>query len=219
MQENRKSFIMYTSYGKELEDLSDEEFGLLVRCMIRYINTGEEPSGLEKNLNIVWKMIKGNLIRDKQKYDKRCETSKENGKKGGRPKKPNKPKKADNDNDNDNDIDIDTDNDKNNNIYSATESHNTDNDVDDKLTIDEYNFELIWAEYPRKKGKTNAFKYYRKYVNQGKKINGKNVKLTNEQIYDAVIKYANSVKDKEEQYIQMGSTFFNTTIIDYVDEE
>ena len=42
---------------------------------------------------LVWKLIEPNLKRNIENYDKRCETSANNGKKGGRPKKPNKPNK------------------------------------------------------------------------------------------------------------------------------
>lgn len=214
MQENKKdSFVFYKSFYEGIQAIKDKAIKCdIYEAICDYCLNGIEPENDS--------FAKAYLLAIKPMIDKasaRYNASVENGKKGGRPKKEKNLEKT-NDNLYEYVYDYDYVN-KNNNIYSATESHNTDNDVDNELAIDEYNFELIWAEYPRKKGKTNAFKYYRKYVRQGKKINGKNVKLTNEQIYDAVIKYANSVKDKEEQYIQMGSTFFNTTIIDYVDEE
>lgn len=116
----KSSFLMYTEYDEQLNDLTDEELGQLMRAIFKYEKDGTEPkfTGL---LKMAFSFIKGNLNRDKQKYDKRCETSAINGKKGGRPstkkpnekpnEKPKKPKKAYNDNDIDNDTDNDTDND------------------------------------------------------------------------------------------------------------
>lgn len=91
-------------------------------------------------------------------------------------------------------------------------------DEDGQNEIDEYNFKIFWDAYPRKEGRTKAFGYFKQWV-RGRKINGKTIKLTDMQIYDAVLAYAKEKKYTEPQYIQQGSTFFNTTILDYVDME
>lgn len=95
-----------------------------------------------------------------------------------------------------------------NNINSA----NTELSVPDKLA---YNFNEIWKIYPNKKGKIKAYQYYCQFI-LGRKVNGITYKLTNEQIYDAVVSYSNEVKDKDKQFILNGSTFFNTRILDYI---
>ena len=114
----KNSFLVYHDYKYIFEDLSNEDLGLLFRAIFEYEINRTEPNftGIMK---MAFRMMKQNLDRDRDKYDKRCETSAENGKLGGRPKKPNskpnenlkKPKKPDNDNDivNENDNDIDTD--------------------------------------------------------------------------------------------------------------
>lgn len=84
--------------------------------------------------------------------------------------------------------------------------------------IDEYNFKIFWDAYPRKEGRTEAFGYFKKWV-RGRKINGKTIKLTDMQVCKAVEAYAEEKKYTETQYIQKGSTFFNKTILDYVDME
>lgn len=89
---------------------------------------------------------------------------------------------------------------------------------DGQNEIDEYNFKIFWDAYPRKEGRTKAFGYFKQWV-RGRKINGKTIKLTDMQIYDAVLAYAKEKKYTETKYIQQGSTFFNTTILDYVDME
>ena len=115
----KNSFLIYYEYREILEDLSNEEIGILLRAILDYEINSIEPNftGL---LKMAFKVIKGNLDRDREKYDKRCETSAQNGRLGGRPRKlekpnskpnskPKKPKKADNDNETDADDETDND--------------------------------------------------------------------------------------------------------------
>ena len=85
----------------------------------------------------------------------------------------------------------------------------------DKRERDDYNFELVWQDYPRKTDKVVAREFYQKWID-GRKINGKTIKLTAKQMGDAVEKYASEVEGVEERFIQRGSRFFNKTIYDYV---
>lgn len=91
--DNKKAFLMYYEYEEQLEELSDEELGKLVRAMFKFEKLGLEDKNLTPLANMAFGFIKRNLIRDRENYDKRSETSKINGKKGGRPKneKPKKP--------------------------------------------------------------------------------------------------------------------------------
>lgn len=128
----KNSFLIYYEYEEQLSILSDEQLGILLRAIFKYEKNNEIPK-LDGVLQLAFMFIKGNLDRDREKYDKRCETSANNGKLGGRPpkEKPNskpnknlkKPKKADNDNEidnvNDNEIDID------NNITTSEEKSST----------------------------------------------------------------------------------------------
>jgi hypothetical protein len=81
----------------------------------------------------------------------------------------------------------------------------------------QHNFKVIYDEYPRKEGKTRAYAAYRQWI-MGKKVTGIGiVKLTNEEMYEAVVKYAKECADnkRETQYIKHASTFFNN-ILDFV---
>lgn len=115
---DKNSFLFYLDYEEHLELLTDEQIGQLIKAMIKYEKTGDVPE-LNGMLKMAFSFIKTQLDKDREKYNQRCEKNKENGAKGGRPKKqkskkPNgfeksegnfqKPKKADNENDNDNDI-------------------------------------------------------------------------------------------------------------------
>lgn len=121
----RKSFLIYGDIEGVFEELLDEQIGQLMRGILKYFNTGEDPDFGDQILRIVWIPIKQQMDRDIEKYQKRCEKNRESGRLGGRPKKterfsekPNeterfleKPKKADTDKDTDKDKDKDTDTD------------------------------------------------------------------------------------------------------------
>jgi hypothetical protein len=81
----------------------------------------------------------------------------------------------------------------------------------------EHDFEIIWDIVPKKEGKTAAYKSYKGWI-KGKKIDGKTVRLTNAQIYDGVVAYAEKVEGKNEEYIKHGSTVMNN-ILDYIPDD
>lgn len=103
-----------------------------------------------------------------------------------------------------------------NNIY--IEAENGISGSGDEKELEE-NFELIWKEYPRKDGKARAFEGYKQWL-RGKKIGKKRIKLDNYEMWEATKRYAKLVEKekREEKYIKMGSTFFTSTILDYIEE-
>ena len=111
----------------------------------------------------------------------------------------------------------------NNNIYNIDTSENdvlgNGSEGEESESEMESNFELIWKEYPRKDGKARAFEGYKQWL-RGKKIGKKRIKLDNYEMWEATKKYAELVEKekREEKYIKMGSTFFTSTILDYIEE-
>lgn len=81
-------------------------------------------------------------------------------------------------------------------------------------------FDKIWKIYPRKENKGTAFTHYKAWL-KGKKYAGRTIKLNNRQMWMATKRYADLMeKNKtEKKYIKMGSTFFNESIMEYVEEE
>ena len=57
-----------------------------MRAIIKYEKTREVPK-LDGMLKMAFSFIKTQLDRDRQKYQNKCEKNRENGAKGGRPKK------------------------------------------------------------------------------------------------------------------------------------
>ena len=112
----RDSLILYTAYLEKFQKLSDEQFGRLVRAMLEYQSSGVIPVIGDAAVALSFDVVKVDLDKNNDKYDKVVQRNRENGKKGGRPKQenpvgflgtqtnPEEPKKADNDNDNDNGI-------------------------------------------------------------------------------------------------------------------
>lgn len=104
------------------------------------------------------------------------------------------------------------------NIYTSSgddeERKSDDVPLEEKQALND--FELIWKEYPRKEGKSKAFNKYKSWL-KGKKYLGQKTKLSNEQMWDAVQRYSEKVKDKDKQYIKQGSTFFGDDIMEFVE--
>lgn len=107
----KKSFILHIDTLSVLDEMSDEQAGVLFKAIKDYQN-GLIPE-LDFGLRMAFIPFENQFKRDAESYNKVCLRNKENGSKGGRPKKPietqktqvviSKPKKADSDNDSDSD--------------------------------------------------------------------------------------------------------------------
>ena len=86
---DKNSFLIYLDYQEQFELLTDEQAGQLIKAIIKYEKTGEITK-LEGMIKMAFSFIKTQLDRDREKYNKKCEKNKENGRKGGRPKKEQK---------------------------------------------------------------------------------------------------------------------------------
>lgn len=119
---DKKSFVMYESWGTAIEKMSNEQAGELIKAIYAY---QKDPDAAPKDpaLAFVFELIKQQLDADSQRYKEACAARSEAGKKGGRPKAnasdkkqmvseeskkskcfSEKAKKADNDNEYDNDL-------------------------------------------------------------------------------------------------------------------
>ena len=136
----KESFIFYISQYEAIKELKDEQLGRVFRAIFeeQLEITEKQPqnrvvlTGAEK---IAFNFINNQMVIDREKYIRKCETLKNNAKKGGAPignqnaKKKKQPKQSnreknnlnDNEyvNDNDNEDDITT----NNNLYECIEQN------------------------------------------------------------------------------------------------
>ena len=119
---DKKSFVMYESWGAAIEKMNNEQAGGLIKAIYAY---QKDPDAVPEDpaLAFVFELIKQQLDADSQRYKEACAARSEAGKKGGRPKAnasdkkqmvsteskkskcfSEKAKKADNDNEYDNDL-------------------------------------------------------------------------------------------------------------------
>ena len=82
----QKSFVIYTEYRELAELLSIADRGRLFTAILEYCTTGEVSVKLGGTAQAVFISIRQSLDRDAEKYKRRCEMNRENGKRGGRPK-------------------------------------------------------------------------------------------------------------------------------------
>lgn len=84
-----EAFLCRVEWYNAIKMLSREDKGDLLDLLFRYhIDEEEEPNKNLNNpqVNLVFQLILPSIVRARESYDKRCETSRLNGLKGGRPK-------------------------------------------------------------------------------------------------------------------------------------
>ena len=82
---DKKSFVMYESWGAAIEKMSNEQAGELIKAIYAY---QKDPDAVPEDpaLAFVFELIKQQLDADSQRYKEACAARSEAGKKGGRPK-------------------------------------------------------------------------------------------------------------------------------------
>ncbi len=181
MAENKKSFIAYADWIDIFEELEDDEAGRLVKHLWRYVND-LNPSTNDRMVKVSFTTIRNTLKRDLLKYQNIIDRNRENGKKGGRPKKPSglignpdKHKKADSVNDSDSVNVNDTVNEENINIIG---------------------FNIFWNKYDKKVGRDKCEKKWNKLSDKDQK-----------EAMEYIPKYINAQPDKI--YRKNPETFLN----------
>lgn len=105
----KKSFVLYNDSIEQINMLSDEQAGRLLKAIYAYNLDGTVPDFDDGMVKLMFSFIKNQLDRDSKKWDDICKKRAEAGRKGGKQKKANakrakqtKANQADNDNDNEN---------------------------------------------------------------------------------------------------------------------
>jgi len=108
MATDKKSFLLYCDLIHTVNELPDDKAGELFKHILSYVND-ENPVTDDLLIRISFEPIKQQLKRDLKKYESIVDRNRNNGLKGGRPKKPKEPtglignptepKKADSDTD------------------------------------------------------------------------------------------------------------------------
>ena len=85
----RAYFQVYFSYEEPLKSLTYEQIGKIFMAMFQYEKTKEKPE-LDQVSDMAFYFIRSQMDRDRQTYEEKCERSRQNGMKGGRPRKSEK---------------------------------------------------------------------------------------------------------------------------------
>ena len=85
----RAYFQVYFSYEEPLKSLTYEQIGKIFMAMFQYEKTEEKPE-LDQVSDMAFYFIRSQMDRDRQMYEEKCERSRQNGMKGGRPRKSEK---------------------------------------------------------------------------------------------------------------------------------
>lgn len=147
----------------ELDCLSDEEYGRLIRAMQGYFMDGQAPE-LPGQERLFWKRCRNTMDRYAESYTARYAANGDNGKKGGRPRKisveenPKNPPGFE-------------ETQKTRMVFDETQKSQTKTKTESKTNTEELSprkpplgagFEEFWAAYPRKVGKQAAWKAWSK---------------------------------------------------------
>ena len=211
--EDNASFVMYKEWEELFESLdSNDERAALIMAIFAFVSRNENPD-FHGALKMAFLMMSKQLDRDGTKWEKRCAKNAENVRK--RWEKANAKKSngiesnttvydcirtdtnyTDNDNDNVNDNVNDNDNKINNGQKTAEQAEPV-----RSIPAKTADFERLWALYPRKEGKKEAFAAFQRSVKKG---------TTVEVMEKGINSYIKHIKDCsiERQYIKKGSTYF-----------
>ena len=81
------TYLAFGEWEDNCEELTDEEFGQMMRAVFAYWRKGENPTFSDRFMRACWKPIRQAIDRSTEAYEAKCEQNRQNGKKGGRPRK------------------------------------------------------------------------------------------------------------------------------------
>ena len=83
MNNDKKSFVLYTDYINFVSQLSDEQAGQVFKKILDFADNGTQESISDPMANMAWTMIRNNLIRDMDKWQSAKAERETKGKLGG----------------------------------------------------------------------------------------------------------------------------------------
>ncbi len=81
----KDSFILYDNYAEQIEFLTDEQAGVLLKAIYAYRN-GKPLPVMDSAVNMAFSFIRSQIDRDQERYDEICEKRRAAGATGGAPK-------------------------------------------------------------------------------------------------------------------------------------
>lgn len=81
------TYIAFGEWEDNCEELTTEEKGKMWDALFAYWRRGEKPTFSDRFMRACWRPIQQAIDRANEAYEAKCEKNRENGKRGGRPKK------------------------------------------------------------------------------------------------------------------------------------
>ncbi|MBE6802009.1 MAG: hypothetical protein E7530_03900 [Ruminococcaceae bacterium] len=161
----RKSFLFYYDWANIYEPLDDIRKAKLITATIRYAKDNTDTKFDDLTLKVIFNVIKDTIDRDSARYNERCLKNAENIKKRWN-KNTNEYDRIQT-NTNYTDIDIVKEIDKDIDIEKDTDRDIEKDSISSSFsskTVCEYSDDFLdfWKEYPKKVGKGDAFKKWKK---------------------------------------------------------
>lgn len=199
--EEKKSFKLYNDYKKHFDQMTDEDAGKVIKAILAYVNFEDFPE-LEGAAGMAFSFIEAQLDRDRMAYDRKCETNKANGLKGGRPPKKNEedaPQKAE-------PKETEGNPEKPNGSFGFPEEQEGTGKEDKKPNKTEYpeGFKRFWEIYPRNVDKKACYRQYSARIKDG---------YSPEELEAAARAYKAECERKRtpQEYIKHGKTFLGVS--------
>lgn len=82
-----KYIMLHFSYLDQFQLMDDTQIGTLIRLAMMFAKTGVEPDVEDPLVSMAFSFMRGNIERERQAYERRVKASRENGAKGGRPRR------------------------------------------------------------------------------------------------------------------------------------
>ena len=86
VEEEKKSFLLYTDRWKEIQMLSNEQCGILFKAIFTYVNTGEPLETDDLALRLFFSFLTSQIDENTRKWITTRKARAEAGKRGGAPK-------------------------------------------------------------------------------------------------------------------------------------
>ena len=83
----KDTFLIHRDYQEMIDALTDEQAGAFMKATMRYVFEDEEPDFDDQSIRLTFIMVRKYIDRMTEKYERICAVNRENGAKGGRPKK------------------------------------------------------------------------------------------------------------------------------------
>ena len=199
--EEKKSFKLYNDYKKHFDQMTDEDAGKVIKAILAYVNFEDFPE-LDGAAGMAFSFIEAQLDRDRIAYDRKCETNKANGSKGGRPPKKIEEVPAEKEEPRETE-----ENPKKPNGFSGFLEKAKETEKEEKKpTKTEYpeGFKRFWEIYPRTADKKACYRQYAARVKDG---------YSPEELEAAARAYRAECERKRtpQEYIKHGKTFLGVS--------